>query len=147
MEFIKPYKFKWSFEFVFNGPPVPYTRMTRGNMWTKAPQNYLGYRNKLADTIRAKFPELKLPPRPDKTDKKGEKLWLKEQKKITYGLQMDVWFSRDSGDYSNALKVLEDALQGAGVIWDDKMIKRFEGGDSKIDRENPRIEFKFWRLE
>lgn len=131
----------------WEGAPVPYTRMTRKSKWVdEAAKKYLDYKHQFSDAIRKHFPDWQLPPRP-KHDKKADKLWLKEQKKITYGLQMDVWFSRDSGDYSNALKVLEDALQGAGVIWDDKMIKRFEGGDSKIDRENPRIEFKFWRLE
>lgn len=147
MEFIKPIKFKRSFEFTFPGPPVPYTRMTRASMWTKAAQNYLGYRNALADTIRAKYTDWKLPPRPSKDEKKADKAWLKVQKQRFFALGVNVWLASDNADWDNVLKATTDAIQASGIIWNDKQVKVCLGGTREVDKENPRIEFLFGEIE
>lgn len=68
------------------------------------------------------------------------------QKGIRYALGVDVWFAEDRADWSNAFKAVEDALQCAGVIWNDRMIVRCLGGDRNVDKQNPRIEFELRRL-
>lgn len=130
-------------EFTFNGHPVPYTRMTQGTRWTQPAQNYLGYRNALADALRVKFPDWNIPEAPQ--DKKQRQKYNAEQKKIFYSLGVDVYLSADKGDWSNFYKGVEDALQVAGLVWNDKQINRCLGGFRVIDRENPRIEMTLVR--
>lgn len=146
IEFIQHFEFVRSLSFVFAGPVVPYTRMTQGTRWTKRAQNYLGYRNALADAVRKVFPDWQLPER-NKDDKKTDKAWLKEQKARLFALGCNVFFPADNADWSNGLKVIEDALQCAGVLWNDKRIIQSLGGIRAVDKHNPRIEFELRELK
>ena len=136
----------YELKFIFPGHPVPYTRMTQGSRWTQAAQNYLGYRNALADALRAEFPNLVIPPAPPTSDVKARKAYNEQQKRIHYELGVDVFLARDAGDWSNFYKAVEDALQCAGLVWNDKQITRCLGGDRRIDKENPRVEIVLWRV-
>ncbi len=55
-------------------------------------------------------------------------------------LSAQVFRDRDVGDLGNYLAAVCDALEGAGVVADDKLIQGFDGSRLKIDRENPRVE-------
>jgi len=134
-------------DFVFLGAPIPYTRMTQGTRWLKRSQNYLCYRNALADALRAAFPQWVVPEAPPSELKKERALYLKEQKKISYWLGVDVWFSWDSGDWDNAYKAVADSLQVAGFVWNDKRIVRSLGGWRYVDKDNPRISIHLERFE
>lgn len=134
-------------DMVFSGAPIPYTRMTQGTRWTERSQNYLGYRNALADALRTAFPSWVIPQPPPVVLKKERAAYTKEQNKISYWLGVDVWFVRDSGDWDNAYKAVADSLQVAGIVWNDKRIVRSLGGWRYVDKENPRIKIHLERFE
>lgn len=145
--FIPPEGFEHLIRFVFPGSPVPYTRMTQGSRWTKAAQNYLGYRNALADALRFSFPGLVLPPAPDaRLFPKERKAYNKQHAGAVYALGVTAFIAADRGDWSNFYKTVEDALQCAGLIWNDRLIRCSLGGWVVIDKENPRIVFELWRM-
>lgn len=131
--------------FTFHGSPVPYTRMTQKGIWRPDAQNYLGYRNALADAIKAKFPELIIPPAPPTSLPALRKKYNAEQNQYTYALGMDVILQRDTGDWSNYYKAVEDALQCARLIWDDRKMTDSLGGRKRVNAENPRVEIKLYR--
>lgn len=52
--------------------------------------------------------------------------------------ELTVYFARDSGDLSNRLKVLEDALEGF-AYHDDKQIRGYSRLWREVDPANPRV--------
>ena len=145
MDFIRYVDYIRKVEFCFEEVPVPYTRMTQAGKFRKDARKYLKYRNALADAIRAAFPDWQLPFR--SKEKKASDAWLDIQRERYYGLGVNVYYSWDAGDNSNGKKVVEDALQCAGIIWDDKRIKQDLGGVREVDKHNPRIEFELRELK
>lgn len=57
-----------------------------------------------------------------------------------FKLTIDVYFASDRPDLDNALKVVEDCLQNAHVIKNDRLCAEIHAR-KLIDKENPRIEF------
>lgn len=52
---------------------------------------------------------------------------------------MDFYFSSNRGDYNNGSKAVEDALEKAGILRNDRLIRR--GTITKhVDRNRPRVE-------
>lgn len=57
-----------------------------------------------------------------------------------FKLTIDVYFSSDRPDLDNSLKVVEDCLQTAKAIKNDRLCSEIHAR-KLIDKENPRIEF------
>lgn len=57
-----------------------------------------------------------------------------------FKLTVDVYFASDKSDLDNALKVIEDCLQTAKVIRNDRLCSEIHAR-KLIDKNNPRIEF------
>lgn len=134
-------------DFTFIGPPVPYVRMTRTGIWTKAAQNYLGYKEALAEALKSKYPALVLPEPPPTSQKKERAAYNKEHRQATYELEVHVILHRERGDGDNYFKTVADALEHAGILWNDKRIKR---GCFCVDESKQysceRIQFRLWEL-
>lgn len=130
----------------FDGAPVPYTRMTQRSMYADpAAKRYLDYRNRLAQDIRKRFPTVCH----DFKAMRNLPDWKTLRKSLLseyFFLEVMVYPAQDRGDLSNFFKMVEDALQMAGVIYDDKRIVRIKGS-LRIDRECPRVSFTLSRLE
>ena len=131
--------------FTFFGHPVPYTRMTQRGLWMPAAQAYLAYKKALADSLRTSFPDLVIAPAPPTRLAIERARYNREQNLITYALGVDVYLAKDAGDWSNFYKGAEDALQTAGMIWNDRKMTDSLGGKRRIDKKNPRIEIMLYR--
>lgn len=134
--------------YVFYGHPIGYKRMTKGTMWRDDAQSYLGYRNELANSLRAKYPSLVQPEPPPTKEKKARALWNKEQAKTVFALYVDVYAGGGQvGDWDNFYKAVADSIQLSGIVSNDRQIKTCFGGSVFVDKENPRIEFALFRGE
>ena len=130
--------------FTFPGPPVAAVRMTRASMWRPQAQNYIGYRNALADKLRAQYPDWQVGKPP--TVAKERTKWIKEQKRYFYRLGVSAYVESDRADWDNLYKSAADSIQCAGLIWNDRLIEESLGGVRKIDKENPRLEITLERV-
>lgn len=104
------------------GSPVAYTRMTRKSKYTEEARNYLGYQRHVTNAVKEVLPVSAFEPIEPHAMRK--KTW--------YCLGVDVCIKNDRGDWSNYLKAVEDALQYAGLIWDDKAVDLCLGGSRII---------------
>lgn len=56
---------------------------------------------------------------------------------------MDFYFTSNRGDYGNGAKAVEDALQAAGILRNDRLIRR--GTITKfVDKHRPRVEIHIY---
>jgi Holliday junction resolvase RusA-like endonuclease len=62
-------------------------------------------------------------------------------------LSMDVFRKMDSGDLGNYYKGVEDALQEAGIVRNDKQIKEHRRCRCLVDKAHPRYELILYPLE
>lgn len=46
------------------------------------------------------------------------------------------------GDLVNFMQALADALEGAGVVENDRLVESWDGTRMDVDRENPRVELE-----
>lgn len=53
-----------------------------------------------------------------------------------------VYREKDTGDLGNYLAAVCDALERAGIVANDKLIRSFDGSRLLIDRVNPRVELE-----
>jgi Holliday junction resolvase RusA-like endonuclease len=125
--------------FTFPGHPIAAVRMTQASMWRPASQNYIAYRNALADNLRAKYPSWQVGEPPPASLKKERAAWNKEQKRFFYRLGVDVYLQSDRGDWDNYYKAAADSIQCAGLIYNDRLIEECTGGVRRIDKDNPRM--------
>lgn len=126
---------------IFPGRPVGYVRMTKAAIWRPDAQNYLGYRNALADAIRAAHPTLLLDA-PLVSDKTNRNRFVKAQRARSFRLAVWVYAEDERGDLSNFIKTVEDAIQASDVIFNDSQIKQYFGDPELfVDRANPRVHF------
>lgn len=91
------------YEFVVPGRPVPAQRMTQGTKWSRRAKRSLGYQERVAWAARA----ARIP-----------------------GMQGDIrltarfyFRNKKHGDLSNLVKAIEDGLQYARVLDNDKQIR------------------------
>lgn len=78
---------------------------------------------------------------PHPSQKKERAKFLKEHKGIIYSLVVNVYEEREKGDADNYLKTVQDALQGADIIPNDRKIKAALV-HLYVDPVRPRIEIK-----
>lgn len=127
------------------GIPAPYERMNSLNRWAPRVQNYLAYKATIAAGLRLMFPQhvLDIPP---VELKKERAAFLKAHKDIIYRLDWWVYLDRERGDNCNYLKPIEDALQDAGLIVNDKRIREHHGY-LYIGQGEPRLSFTLQTLD
>ncbi len=53
---------------------------------------------------------------------------------------------RDTGDLGNFLSAACDALERAGIVVNDRLIRGFDGSRLLLDRENPRVELELTEM-
>ena len=110
-------------EYTKHGIPVPYERMNSRNTWAERVQNYLAYKKLIAGELRTLYPDLVLDI-PPAEDKKARTKFLNAHKGILYELHLKVVVDKERGDVDNYLKCAMDACQDAGLIVNDKRIRR-----------------------
>jgi Holliday junction resolvase RusA-like endonuclease len=110
--------------------PVPAARARStesGHHYT--PEKYRNYKLALCNSIKGRY----------------AKLIGKIDPKAKLGIAMLVYRSKNTGDWDNFAKCVQDAIQDSGVIKDDKQICL--GLCAKhIDKADPRIEFILFEL-
>ena len=131
-------------EFTFHGSPVPAQRVQVGNRHGYNPAKYRKYKKALADALAKAFPEF-VDKGPPTSNKKERRKWLKVNKDVQYRLDYWVFIKKDLGDWDNYGKSISDAIQNAGLVPDDKKIKK-GSWEVQLDKENPRIHFRLERL-
>lgn len=127
-------------EFTFIGEPVPAVRMTQNALWRDDAQEYLGYKKAVIAELQRQYPESILPI-PSTLKKKERRQFLSQYKEVYYHLDWIVMESRQKGDEDNYLKTIQDIIQGASFIVNDKKIKTNKGG-AWVNEKCPYMWFK-----
>lgn len=122
--------------YTFYGNPVPALRARAGRRNVYNPKKYTEYKGLLAEALHAEFEDIAF-----NFPEAGSKDRSKHLKNIRYELWIVARTIKDVGDGDNFLKMAADALQQAGIIANDKQIKRGHY-DLDVDKENPRIEIE-----
>lgn len=65
---------------------------------------------------------------------------------VPINMRAVVYRDRDVGDLLNFLAAVSDALEGAGVVVNDKFIQALDGSRLALDRKNPRVEIELTPL-
>lgn len=131
----------------FQGPPVPYVRMTKRALWTPEAKNYLGYKKSLADSLREAHPEWIVGPGPDtQKEKAARKKWVAEQKRYVYELWVTSYQEELlKGDADNTGKTASDALEYAQILYNDTLVIDTHYS-KREDKQNPRLEITLERV-
>ena len=131
---------KLAFDFTYPFPPVPASRPRVTQRGTFTPKRYADYKKALTLALFKEFGfwAWDIPP----VGSKERSKWLKANR---YGLQVDAFLDKDTGDWDNYGKAVSDALEQAGIIANDKQIDTATVNKS-IDRKNPRLEIRLWKL-
>jgi hypothetical protein len=100
-------------------------------MWKPSAQNYLGYKRALSRALAEAYPHLVIPECPRACTKKANpeqfaarKAWEKTYKGRTYTLLVLANTHSRTSDADNLYKTVGDALQDAGIVPNDSMVKR-----------------------
>lgn len=125
-------------EFTHHGEPVPYERMNNRNIWSNRVQRYLQYKGLMAESLKSEYQDWV-------DDLQSVCLIARRQRR--YSLSVRVYAARDAGDLDNFIKCIKDAIQDAGLVWNDRRIDHFNDCWLFVDRKNPRIEFTLERRE
>ena len=131
---------KLALEFTFPFAPVPASRPRVTTRGTFTPKRYRDFKKALALALFKEFGfwAWDIPP-------VGHKERSKYLKTHRYGLVVDAYLDKDTGDWDNYGKCVSDALEQAGIIANDKQIDSGTVNKS-IDRKNPRLEIRLWKL-
>jgi len=101
------------YELVINGEPVTALRARAakdGHHYT--PVQYREYKLKVANAIKGKFAREIMANKDDP----------KQAKQKRYALLLLIRLHRDHGDWDNYAKAIQDALQDAGLVHDDRQV-------------------------
>lgn len=66
---------------------------------------------------------------------------------VPVGLAATVYRARRVGDLINYLQAIQDVLQDAGVLVDDRLVESLDGSRLALDRQNPRVELTLSPLD
>jgi Holliday junction resolvase RusA-like endonuclease len=128
-------------KFTFQGEPVPAKRPRVTKFGTYTPKEYKDYKSDLIEAIKKDFGFYVWDiPEP------GTKERTHYLKNYRYRLDLNIYTSKDSGDYDNYAKSVGDALEQAGIIGNDKQIDEAHIFKA-IDKDNPRIEITLNQLK
>jgi Holliday junction resolvase RusA-like endonuclease len=132
----------WSVEFDIRIHPVPAPRMTQRSLWAPEVKAYLDFKDQLRDLIKVKLRQelLDIPPVQDKT---ARRKFGDAQRKagVRYQLQLQVQIRKDIGDLDNYFKGVKDAIQAAGLVFNDKQIKRYTESEVFVE---PHLDEGIW---
>ncbi len=122
-------------ELILKGRPMPYKRVRGHNGRFMNPKEYTDYKRRIgAEALKQSWAQ-----NWDQAPPKGTDIYKKVYlKKARYVFSASIRRHKDTGDLSNYIKAIEDAIQDVGIIGDDKLIKHykncsFEKIPTKID--------------
>jgi Holliday junction resolvase RusA-like endonuclease len=112
--------------FVVNGPPVPYQRVVpRAGGRSYQPENAKAYQGHVATVARAAAHNAK---------------WQRPGKHSPLVLRVEVFRVRRVGDLSNFVKIVEDGINDAEMVWQDDRLVEAIVARMHVDKEHPRVE-------
>jgi Holliday junction resolvase RusA-like endonuclease len=119
------------FEVTIPGRPVPKVRMTQKSKWSPQAKRSLAYQEHVGIMARQKYPQLCI----------VDVAWLAVWVYLKPSPKDKTLPAGDRADWSNYLKAIEDGLQRGGIIANDKLFIRFDGGVMVDTDERVEIEF------